>query len=304
MDFRELSYVLAIAEHKSISKAAKHLFISQPSLSKFLKAEEEKLGVKLFERIDREMCLTFAGEKFVEIARQIFVLQRQLSNTINDIAQSKKGQISIGTTYARAKYVMPLILPVFKMKYPGFAIRSYGSDVPTLEQNLSTGAIDLALYTVTERKPEFEYHHIRMEEIVLAMSPDNPLASKALPREGFRHPWIDVRLMRHETFLMVPAIWRIGKVGAAILEEADMTPEQIVFSTAETAIAAASRGLGVCFCSDMSEQHYESSVPLRYFSIGERPIPVEFVVALRRSMEMPKAFHEFIDMVRSTFGED
>ena len=57
MDFRELRYVVAIAESGTISKAADTLYVAQPSLSKFLQNVERDLGVKLFERINRRMIL-------------------------------------------------------------------------------------------------------------------------------------------------------------------------------------------------------------------------------------------------------
>ena len=51
MELKEARYILAIARHKSISKAAEALFISQPSLSKYLKNLEQQLGTRLFDRI-------------------------------------------------------------------------------------------------------------------------------------------------------------------------------------------------------------------------------------------------------------
>ncbi len=59
---KELSYVIAIAEKGNVSKAAESLFISQPSLSRYIKDLENRLGVQLFQRINNRLILTHAGE--------------------------------------------------------------------------------------------------------------------------------------------------------------------------------------------------------------------------------------------------
>ncbi|WP_406543126.1 LysR family transcriptional regulator [Clostridium ljungdahlii] len=62
MNFHQLEYVIAIAEENSFSKAAKKLYISQPSLSEYIMRLEKQLGVKLFDKFTSPLTLTFAGE--------------------------------------------------------------------------------------------------------------------------------------------------------------------------------------------------------------------------------------------------
>ena len=69
MDFRELTYVMAIAKHKNITKAAESLYLTQPTLSKFLKALEEEVGQPLFRRLGNKYIPTYAGERYIERAR-------------------------------------------------------------------------------------------------------------------------------------------------------------------------------------------------------------------------------------------
>ena len=63
MDFRDYTYVQMIAQYKTISRAADALYISQPSLSKFLQKLEEELGTPLFKRVNKQMYPTYAGER-------------------------------------------------------------------------------------------------------------------------------------------------------------------------------------------------------------------------------------------------
>lgn len=71
MELKEARYILAIARHKSISKAAEALFISQPSLSKYLKNLEQQLGTRLFDRIGNGYFPTYVGERYLHYAEKI-----------------------------------------------------------------------------------------------------------------------------------------------------------------------------------------------------------------------------------------
>ena len=71
MEIKELNYLIAIAEEKSISKAAERLYMAQSSLSQFLFQYEAELGAKLFVRTARGVRPTSAGEVFIDHARQI-----------------------------------------------------------------------------------------------------------------------------------------------------------------------------------------------------------------------------------------
>jgi len=64
MDYKQYDYVLTIAEEKSFSKAAKRLFISQPSLSQYINRLEQHLGVSLFDRSTSPLGLTYEGQLF------------------------------------------------------------------------------------------------------------------------------------------------------------------------------------------------------------------------------------------------
>lgn len=84
---RTLNYVKTVAEEKSFSKAAKRLFISQPSLSQHIQRAEQDLGVKFFNRNTIPLTLTYAGECIVRAANSFEMLERQLSQELEDISE-------------------------------------------------------------------------------------------------------------------------------------------------------------------------------------------------------------------------
>lgn len=96
MDFKELTYVLALARNESITKAAQELYLTQPALTRFLQRLESSVGQPLFCRLGNRLVPTYAGEKYIERAQEILFLKKQLDEEMQDIAQNHRGQLRIG----------------------------------------------------------------------------------------------------------------------------------------------------------------------------------------------------------------
>ena len=86
---KELSYVIAIAEKGNVSKAAESLFISQPSLSKYLKNLEDHLGAPLFNRRDGGYYPTYLGERYLHYAKRIVAYGDEWNREHDDITHRK-----------------------------------------------------------------------------------------------------------------------------------------------------------------------------------------------------------------------
>ena len=99
-------------------KGAESLFISQPSLSRFIKDLENRLGVTLFQRINNRLILTYAGEKYVETAKKITELYARLEQELSGVNNELSGRLRIGCAMLRMAYNMPAILKTFINRYP------------------------------------------------------------------------------------------------------------------------------------------------------------------------------------------
>lgn len=306
MDFRDFTYVQAIAKYQTISKAADALYISQPSLTKFLQKLEEQLQTPLFIRINKQMHPTYAGEKFLETGNQLFLLQSRLNSAIEQIANHESGRISLTITTTRGYYVLPRVLPQFKKLYPGYHIDIRERSIHDVEQCLRDGKVDLAIYALSSRNPEFHYQHINHEEVVLCLPSGSPYLSCTRPQKGFKHPWLDLKYLEHELFFLNdPQQWRIGQLSHQLLRESNIQPEITELRNLETCLALASGGLGFTFCFDISEKCFKNYVrPPHYLSVGNEPHTVEFIVGYRRGYHLSKAEQDFIRLIQQEFGTE
>lgn len=128
MDFREINYVLAIAKYQNITKAADALFISQPTLSKFLISLEEELGLRLFRKAGHKFILTYAGERYVEKASEILRLKQDLDKELSEIRAGEINTLHVGITSMRSSYMFPEILPRFHKLYPNVKVVLHEGD--------------------------------------------------------------------------------------------------------------------------------------------------------------------------------
>lgn len=304
MNLKEMHYLICIAQNGTISKAAEELYISQPSLSSFLINLEKRLGVKLFERINKKMHLTYAGELYISAAKKILCTYDDVEMLIGQISNSQIGRLRIGCTPARARYVFPTVIPEFVKRFPKYNIQLIEELPDQLEELLFLGELDFILYTICEKKHDFTYININTEEVVLCTPNSNRYINKAVVMPGFSQPWIDLQSLKDETFLMVSDKWRIGRISKEILKEEHMEfpSSTILFSTVETAVETASRGLGVCFCSNILTKHFFTPNPPLYFSVGKKPKQTQFVIAHRKDYELLDGQLGFIQILKEHFG--
>ena len=102
MDFKDLSYVIAIAKTQNITKAADMLYVTQPTLTKFLQNLEREMGQKLFKKLGNRFVLTYAGERYVAKATEILNLKKELDQEMGDIIRQNAGLLKIAFPTMRA----------------------------------------------------------------------------------------------------------------------------------------------------------------------------------------------------------
>ena len=305
MDFRDYTYIMAIAEYRTISKAADALFISQPSLSIFLQNIESKLGTPLFKRVNKQFYPTYAGEQYLEAGRQIIAIQNIMNKAIEKIIVNEAGKLNIAITSVRGYYVLPKVFPEFMKEYPGYKINIIDCGVADVEKHLSSGEADLGIYAVTRTNSEFKNYHIKHEEVILCMSHNNPYKEKAVNKEGRNYPWLDLSLLKDEHFFVNdPNKWRISTVANELLKEAGIHPDISVLGNLETCLSLAASGMGAAFSYDICVPGFRNykEAPC-YYSVGEKKRTAEFVVACRKGYAFSSAENRFVELIRKYFGE-
>lgn len=165
MNINQMKYVIVLAEEKSFTKAARKLFISQPSLSKSIKLLEEELATELFER--NPLKLTYSGEIFVKKAKNIL---KDIENTkvqISDITNESKSHLRVGVPSHRCYYFIPKILKNLQNEFPNFSIVIEEYPTNVLKKMIEEDKIDLFIGTESPNSKNYVKTHIYNEGIYL-----------------------------------------------------------------------------------------------------------------------------------------
>lgn len=178
MDTKYLTYILAIAKKKNMTKAAEELFVSQSSLSQYLSKLETELGTPLFYRSKGSLSLTPAGELYVSAAEEVLHIKDSLYRSIQNI--DNRGHVTIGVTSQFGLKMLTELIPPFKQAYPDVTIEISETNVPTLTKMLLDENIDcgiMALNGIEPFSPE-QVDILRQEEVYLAIPKTHPYYSK------------------------------------------------------------------------------------------------------------------------------
>jgi DNA-binding transcriptional LysR family regulator len=202
MDFRELAYIVSIAKHQGVSKAAEELYVSQPTLSKFVQNLENYLGQPIFRRLGNKFLLTYAGKRYVETAQAMLKMKKELDHELSDIIKKNIGEIKIAIPIMRGIYILPRALPIFHEKFPQVRITVHETNSASMEQMILNGEIDLAFFVLPVRHPDITYEILNREELLLVMSSNHPLANEGIIKAGCKYSWIDIKKLEEEEFIL------------------------------------------------------------------------------------------------------
>lgn len=302
MDFRQLQYMLKVTEEKSFSKAAKKLYISQPSLSQFILNLEQQLGVQFFDRTTTPLRLTYAGELYANCARQILAIKENLLMQIDDITNLKRGRITIGISPFRSTYLLPKVLPDFLKKFPGIEISLVEGTMAELTDLTINGSVDFSIMTLPIQEDLLVYEPIMKEEILLALPPHHPFCNEIKNNSSgcSAHPKICLAELSSEPFILLKPGQRMREVALNLCKKAGFKPHIILESkSTEATHALVSTGIGIAFIPDTLVSYGQMEESPVYFSM-EDPVPTRTLVfAYRKERYLTKAAQEFISMVKT-----
>lgn len=247
MNDRELLYIKTIADTKSISKAAEELFIAQPSLSQALQRIERELGTHLFIREPRGMKLTYAGEKYYLMSKEILDIYSDFKSEITHINELKAGRLVIGIARYMGMNILPNILPKFNKNYPNIEIIIREENTRVLENLVLGGNVDFALTHVhkKEMNEKINYEILKEDEFLL-VTPKAYLkdSDKIKVKDG--KSYVDLRDLEGEKFILLDINKGIRKVQDRTIKSYGISPD-VVFTTKnfETAKRLAANGMGI-----------------------------------------------------------
>lgn len=163
------TYIYAVYQCKSVSLAAKELYISQPALSSAIKREEDRLGFRIFNRKTLPLTLTPEGKCYIEAIEKVLQIKRDSMEKIQDIRNANRGTLRIGTSTHLSFYAIPKILKEFQKLYPKIDIHILIGNTSELPELLQSEKADIIFTSEKLPSDEFKSTVLLKERFIVSM---------------------------------------------------------------------------------------------------------------------------------------
>jgi DNA-binding transcriptional LysR family regulator len=199
MEIRHLRYFVAVAEAGHMTRAALALGIQQPPLSQQIKALEQELGLRLFQRHPKGVALTDAGQLLLDEARRLLADLAAMQERLRRVARGERGRLRVAfTSSAAAHAYTPRLLRECRHRHPEIALEVSESSAAQITEALAAGRLNAGLLRVPVAHPSgLRFERLLDEPALLALPVDHPLL-----RGGGARP-IAIAELRDEPLILV-----------------------------------------------------------------------------------------------------
>ena len=173
MNLKQLEAFVQVAEGGSFSKAAKELFLTQPTISSHISSLERELNARLFVRNTKEVSLSEDGIKLYKYAKQMLDLQREIEVTFGMDEEGESHAVTIAASTIPAQYLLPEVLTRFSERYPQEQIRIQETDSSKVVMQIVDHRVDIGVTRTVQEKKHCKYIPFYKDELVI-ITPNTP----------------------------------------------------------------------------------------------------------------------------------
>ena len=159
----------SVAEHLNFRKAAEHLFVTQPAVTLQIKALENDLGTRLFDRSGHRVTLTPQGRTLLRYANKIAALSAEAEQELITDDGQPSGELSLGVSTTIAQYVLPRLIGAFLTEYPRVQLSVHSGNTEEVIDQLLADEVSVGLIEGPARKRGVKTEPFMRDELVLIL---------------------------------------------------------------------------------------------------------------------------------------
>jgi DNA-binding transcriptional LysR family regulator len=285
MELRHLRTIVAVAHHRSLTKAGEELYLTQSAISQQIRRLEKELGIEVFRRTSRSVELTAEGRVILGYAQRVLSEVDGMHSELEEITGLLRGQLRIGGVYPTGPYDLFGMLAEFRAAHPGVAVHMIEDTQDGVLAALRADELDCAFTALDPDAlgDEFAATLLWQEEIVVALPPDHPLCVRAR---------VTLQELAAEDLIAYRDNSALRRRLERTMAELGLEPRNAFVCTEMAAVRGlASKGLGIAVIPRSAAELPGPPIELR--PIGPEPLtwPIALVWrAARRQSPAGKAF--------------
>lgn len=292
MNLSQLYYFKKLAELQHYTKAAKELYITQPTLSNSISSLEKELGIPLFEKDGRNVKLTRYGHEFYQYATEAIRSLEKGIALAHEHAGSPTGTIEIGTVYTIQGDYLPALIKRYRDEFgQNTSVSVYqGLTLPLIE-DLENDRYEIVFTAYVPNKPDLTFVPVTSQEFVALVHRTSPLAS--LPAISLRDLDESAPLLTYPPATPVgkeleEALAKHGIKPSGALYNDEITLASMVEST-QGAVGIALRTIGLAPFGELAAKQVEELAGTKH----------SICMVYKTNAYKTRAVENFIELVRS-----
>jgi len=261
MDLHQLFVFTKVVEHKSFSKAAEDIFLSQSTVSSHIRALEKMLGVKLFDRVGRESILTSHGERLYGWALKLLLLKDQAMLDLKGGMMELRGMVRIAASSVPGQFLLPKMVKQFREQYPEVIFHINQSSSRHVGEKVLNGSVDIGILGQKFEDDKLRYIPLLKEKLVLVTSNQMELTEPVNIQDISDYPFV----MRNsdsgtnallEKFLKKNNIARDQLNIISYIEDGQSLLQFVI------------QGVGISIISEIAAREYSSNKLIKIYDIN------------------------------------
>ena len=299
MNLKQLEAFVQVAEVGSFSKAAKELFLTQPTVSAHISSLEKELNVRLFIRNTKEVGLSDDGKDLYKYARQIIEIEKKIEKRFGAQKEEDKHCITIAASTIPAQYLLPKVLLKFSEKYPEEQLKIIESDSSQVITQIVDHVVDVGLTGTVLEKKHCKYIPFYKDELAI-ITPNTEKYQK------LRENPEDIEWMRDEHLILREEGSGTRKEAEKQLKAAglDMKDLDIIASIAnqETIKRSVRQGMGITILSRLAAQEEEEAGQLLTFPIPKADKGRDINLVYNKNYQLSRSAERFVKVVKEVYA--
>jgi len=287
MDFDQLNTFLEVARLSSFSKAAETCFRTQPAISSQIRALEEEVGAKLFDRSGGKVSLTQPGKAFQKYAEQQMEARKQMIAALAEMEKVPRGELVVGANEGTCLHILPEVFAEFKKQYPGVAVSIRRSERAKVLENIIDNSVDFGVISIPVSDNRLTVVTIHRDELVLIAAAGHPLArmKSASIAEAAKFP------------LLLPKVGRTRDALEELFHERGLKPNiSMELDSSELLKRFVAADVGVGFIARSNVVEDVKAGVLAAVPIKDAQIRRDLALVFRKDKALSRAALAFIDI--------
>ncbi len=295
MDFDQLETFLEVAGHCSFSRAAEKRFRTQPAISSQIRALEEEVGARLFDRSGGKVAVTAAGKVFQRYAEDAVEARKNVISAMAEMERVPRGEIVVGANEATCLHILPEVFAHFKKLYPSVGVQISRMERAKILESIIDNSVDFGVVSIPVDDKRLTAVNIHRDELVVIVPPGHPLSrmKQAALTDVVRFP------------LLLPKIGRTRDAIWNLFHDRELKPKiSMELDSSELLKRFVAADVGVGFIAQSNVVEDVKAGVLAALPIADAAIRRDLALVFRKDKALSRAALTFIDIAVKLKGPD